>query len=172
MPDGNDAYREKMITLDALDRQILHELQEDCRIQYRELAKRTGKAIGTISNRIQNLIRKGVIKRWTIQIDPEALGYDFTAILHIKIDVVHINQINKELAKIKELYALYNVTGDDDIVALGRFVNRRHLDQVIHRILAIPHIQRTSTSLVLRQLKEDLRVHVPQHEESQTGWTQ
>ncbi len=169
MSDGNNAYHKKKITLDSLDKQILHELQEDCRIQYRELAKRTGRAIGTISNRIQNLVKKGIIKRWTIQIDPESLGYDFTAILHIKIDVVHINQINKELAKIKELYALYNVTGDTDIIALGRFINRRHLDKVIHKILAIPHIQRTSTSLVLRQLKEDLRVHIPQHEESQIG---
>ncbi len=169
MSEGSRVNRKRTITFDALDRQLLHELQEDCRIQYRELAKRTGKAIGTISNRIQNLTRRGIIKRWTVQIDPESLGYDFTAILHIKIDVVHINQINKELTKVKELFALYNVTGDNDIVALGRFVNRRHLDQVIHKILAIPHIQRTSTSLVLRTLKEDLRVHVPQHEESKTG---
>ncbi len=66
---------------------------------------------------------------------------------------------NKELIKIPELVAIYNVTGNYDITTVGRFQNRQHLDKTIHRIIGIPNIQRTSSNLALRTIKEDFKVY-------------
>ncbi len=146
---------------DLIDRIILQRLQENARINYKALADETRKSMGTISNRIQKLLAEGVIKDFSIITDPERIGYDLTAIINIQIDVKHLDFINQELKKIEDLFAIYNITGDYDILAIGRFLSRTHLDQTIHRIISIPHIQRTSTTIALRTLKEDFRVHIP-----------
>jgi DNA-binding Lrp family transcriptional regulator len=150
------------VNLDELDYYILRELQKDSRKQYRELAKEKDKALGTISNRVQRLQHLGVIKNWTINVDPELVGIDFTTIINIKIDVKHLDAINEQLTKIPELIAIYNVTGENDIIAIGRFYNRKHLDLTIHKIINIPHIQRTSSNICLRTLKEDLYLDFPE----------
>lgn len=147
--------------LDDLDKYILRELQKDSRKQYRELAAEQEKALGTISNRIQRLTQLGIIKNWTINVDPELVGIDFTTIINIKIDVKFLDEINKQLTKIPELIAIYNVTGENDIIAIGRFYNRKHLDSTIHKIINIPYIERTSSNICLRTLKEDLYLDFP-----------
>ncbi|MCE7734150.1 MAG: Lrp/AsnC family transcriptional regulator [Candidatus Heimdallarchaeota archaeon] len=147
--------------LDDLDKYILRELQKDSRKQYRELAAEQEKALGTISNRIQRLMQLKIIKNWTINVDPELVGIDFTTIINIKIDVKFLDEINKQLTKIPELIAIYNVTGENDIIAIGRFYNRKHLDFTIHKIINIPYIERTSSNICLRTLKEDLYLDFP-----------
>lgn len=156
----NDSNLDKY-PLDDLDKFILRELQKDSRKQYRELASEQDKALGTISNRIQRLMQLGIIKNWTINVDPELVGIDFTTIINIKIDVKFLDKVNEHLRKIPELIAIYNVTGENDIIAIGRFYNRKHLDSTIHVIINIPHIQRTSSNICLRTLKEDLYLDFP-----------
>ena len=146
--------------LDSLDLELISHIQKDARIQYRKLVEITGKSLGTVSNRIQKLVDSGVIKAWTIQIDAEKIGYDLTILINIQIDVKFLDEVNTHLSQIPELIAIYNVTGDYDITAIARVKSRSHLDQVIHRILETDHIQRTSSNVVLRTLKEDFRVYM------------
>ena len=146
--------------LDELDLEIISHLQKDARIQYRKLVEVTGKSLGTISNRIQKMIDTGVLKGWTVQVDPEKLGYDLTIIINIQIDVKYLDSVNNHLSSIPELIAIYNVTGEFDITAIARVRTRKHLDAVIHKILATDHIRRTSSNMVLRTLKEDFRVYL------------
>ncbi|MDH5402226.1 MAG: Lrp/AsnC family transcriptional regulator [Candidatus Heimdallarchaeota archaeon] len=147
--------------LDDTDLWIIKQLQIDSRTQYRQLAKETGKSLGTIANRIQKLHENGVLNNWSIMVDPEKLGFDLTIVINIEIDVKFLDEINKQIRQIQELFAIYNVTGNFDIIAFGRFYNREHLDRVIHRIINIQHIRRTSSNVVLRNLKEDFRVYFP-----------
>ncbi|MHA2497124.1 MAG: Lrp/AsnC ligand binding domain-containing protein, partial [Candidatus Hodarchaeales archaeon] len=52
--------------------------------------------------------------------------------------------------------AIYNITGDFDLLCIGRFRNRRHLNQVLKDlILPNPHVRGSSTSIALNILKED-----------------
>lgn len=148
-------------TLDDKDRHILRELQENSQKNYRELSDETGASLGTISNRIQKLTSNGVIKSWSIRVDPEKVGFDLTCLINIQIDVKYLDTVNEKLAEIEELVAVYNVTGEYDIVAIGRFLNRKHLDETIHEIINIPHVNRSATLVSLRTLKEDFRVHIP-----------
>ncbi|MHA2251350.1 MAG: Lrp/AsnC family transcriptional regulator [Candidatus Kariarchaeaceae archaeon] len=149
----------KTVFLDDLDRYILQSLQKNSKTHYDDLALKKGKAKSTIANRIKRLIDEKVITNWTVQINAEKIGFDLTVLISIQIDVAWLDEVNRELTKIPELYAIYNVTGDYDVVAIGRFQNRQHLDKTIHKIIKIPHIQRTSSNVALRTLKEDYHVH-------------
>jgi DNA-binding Lrp family transcriptional regulator len=148
------------IELDSTDYEILKALQIDSKTQYRELAEKTGRSLGTIANRINKLQDYEIIKKWTVMIDAEKVGYDLTVVINIQIDPNYLDEINKELTRVEELIALYNVTGEWDIIAIGRFRNRRHLDKVIKQLVKIQDIKRTSSNVALRTLKEDFRVNI------------
>ncbi|RMG37818.1 MAG: Lrp/AsnC family transcriptional regulator [Methanobacteriota archaeon] len=149
-----------MENLDELDTMIIQQLMQDSRIQYRKLVELTGKSLGTVSNRIQRLQDLGIIKHWTVLVDPEKIGFDLTVLINIQIDVKFLDTVNEHLSGIPELVAIYNITGEFDITAIARVRSRRHLDAVIHRILETDHIRRTSSNVVLRILKENFRLQM------------
>ena len=65
--------RTKRRGIDNKDKQILSALQENSKIPFRDLAKSLGIPVATVWRRIKNLEEKGVIKRFTIEIDRKKL---------------------------------------------------------------------------------------------------
>jgi DNA-binding Lrp family transcriptional regulator len=63
------------IKIDAVDRQILHDLQEDGRITNVDLAKRAGISAPPCLRRVRGLEEAGIIKGYHADIDADALGY-------------------------------------------------------------------------------------------------
>ncbi|NNK78351.1 MAG: Lrp/AsnC family transcriptional regulator, partial [Litoreibacter sp.] len=62
--------------LDATDRNILNELQQDASQSLEEIARKTGSSKTPVWNRIKKLRAAGVIKQDTVVLDPEALGLE------------------------------------------------------------------------------------------------
>jgi DNA-binding Lrp family transcriptional regulator len=56
--------------------------------------------------------------------------------------------------------AVYDVTGDWDAFIIGRFAGREDLNGFVKGLLAIPHVDRTVTHLVLNVVKEEPRIAV------------
>jgi DNA-binding Lrp family transcriptional regulator len=69
-------------------------------------------------------------------------------------------ETQKRIAQDPHVAAVYDVTGDWDSFILGRFTGREDLNGFIKGLLAIPHVDRTVTHLVLNVVKEDPRVPV------------
>lgn len=63
------------VKLDAVDRQILHDLQDDGRMTNVDLAKRAGISAPPCLRRVRVLEEAGVIRGYHADIDPDALGY-------------------------------------------------------------------------------------------------
>ena len=61
--------------IDIVDRQILHDLQEDGRITNVDLAKRAGISAPPCLRRVRGLEDAGIIKGYHADIDADALGY-------------------------------------------------------------------------------------------------
>ena len=64
------------VRLDAVDRKILSELQKDASRSLDDIAKTIGASKTPVWNRIKKLRAAGVIKRTTVELDAEALGFD------------------------------------------------------------------------------------------------
>ena len=69
-----DFIREEMKT-DKYDKQILKLLNQNCRISYREMSKILGMKEDTIRYRLFRLVRKGIIRRFTIAVQNPGYGY-------------------------------------------------------------------------------------------------
>jgi len=144
--------------LDDIDFKIINVLQEDSRLSFNKIASKLGISVGTAYNRIKNLEDKGVLKGYTVLIDPFKLGYTMTALILIQAEGAHIVDVENEIAKNDDVISVYDITGDFDIAVTARFKDRTSLNVFIKKLLAAPYVKRTVTNIILNIVKEDLRL--------------
>jgi len=146
--------------LDDIDFKIINVLQEDSRLSFNKIASKLGISVGTAYNRIKNLEDKGVLKGYTVLIDPFKLGYTMTALILIQAEGAHIVDVENEIAKNDDVISVYDITGDFDIAVTARFKDRTSLNVFIKKLLAAPYVKRTVTNIILNVVKEDLRLKI------------
>ena len=146
--------------LDELDRGILAELNVDARRSHRVIAERLKVSPTTVGLRIERMERDGVIGGYVPILDDEALGWELSATVGIRISKGKLREVEERLARDPRAYAIYDVTGDYDALLIGRFRDRRDLDRFVKHALQDPHVERTNTQVVLNRVKEDRRVPV------------
>jgi len=143
--------------LDDVDMRILNEYIEDSRQSYREIARKLGLSPGTVASRAAKLEESGIIKKYTVQVDHEKLGFDLTVLININIGMSpgFYDGKDKDLLNLVEPYAVYHTTGGSDIILIAKFRNREELSKFTKKLFDKPYISRTRTQLVLMTLKED-----------------
>jgi len=146
--------------LDDTDFKIINVLQEDSRLSFNKIASKLGISVGTVYNRIKNLEEKGVLKGYTVLIDPFKLGYTMTALILIQAEGAHIVDVENEIAENDDVISVYDITGDFDIAVTARFKDRTGLNAFIKKLLAAPYVKRTVTNIILNVVKEDLRLKI------------
>ncbi len=144
--------------IDKTDTQILTILQEDSRLSCRKLAGKLGISGVMASARIKNLEDKSLLKGYTALLDPVKLGYDLSAIIFIQIEGGYLKNLTAELSQMANVIAVYEITGDFDIVAVVKLKDRESLNALIKDLLVTPHIKKTMTNITLNVVKEDFRL--------------
>ena len=144
--------------LNYKDSELLKHLCNNGKASQRELAAATGFALGTVSNRLKALEKKKIIKGYYANIDPEKVGFTLTATIHLRITKGNIMDVQSSIANHPRVLAVYDITGEWDSLVLARFKNREEMDDFIKTVLSQQNIERTSTSLVLNNVKEEMKV--------------
>ena len=67
--------------IDDISLKILGLLQENARMSYTEIGQKIGMASTSVKERVQKLEDVGIIKKYTVQLDDEKLGYPINAII-------------------------------------------------------------------------------------------
>ena len=146
--------RRRSIVLDDIDMMILRRLAVYGKEGIRELARNLGKSPSTIAFRIKRLEREGIIRGYTTVIDYRRLGYQINAITLLQVDGAYIEELEEILTKEPNVKAVYDVTGEYDIAIITSFREVEDLDKFIKRIIKIPHVKRSMTSIIFRVVKE------------------
>ncbi|OYT61032.1 MAG: AsnC family transcriptional regulator [Desulfurococcales archaeon ex4484_217_1] len=149
------------MVLDELDKKIINELIDNPRITYRKLARSLGVSVGTVYNRIRKLIGQGIIRDFTVQVDFSKVGYDVTALILVKVDGKHIIDVEREVARYPNVCAVYDVTGEFDVIVVAKFRNIGELNKFIKNLLSKPYVLSTNTSIALNVVKENFKLKVP-----------
>ena len=147
--------------LDDTDRRLLAVLLEDARISQRGLAQRIGVAQGTFTNRLRRLEELGVIKGYTVLLEPESIGWTMTVITGLRIEKGSMINVQQNIAADPRVFAVYDVTGDYDSMVLARVKSRKDLDDLTKTVFTLKGVQRSFTQVVLNTVKEDGRVIPP-----------
>ncbi len=140
--------------IDSLDIKILVELQEDARKSLREIAEKLGVVEGTVYNRINKLKKLGIIKKFIPVIDYSKLGFDLIAVIGITAEGGYLLEVEELLANEPNVTAVYDVTGQFDVITVAKFKDRESLNEFVKRIAGLEHVQKTYTMLVLNVVKE------------------
>ncbi|MGA8905238.1 MAG: Lrp/AsnC family transcriptional regulator [Candidatus Bathyarchaeia archaeon] len=149
-----------MAKLDKIDRTLLKILQKDSRVPLQVIAKRLGIPKSTVHYRISRLEREKVIEGYYAKLNPARLGYDYLAVVLVraKYGPRYHQKVGLRLSKIPGVWAVYYVLGDLDFIVLIRALDRDDYIKKLERLSNMSDIERTSTQVVAKILKEDPRM--------------
>jgi Lrp/AsnC family transcriptional regulator, leucine-responsive regulatory protein len=120
--------------VDRLDQRIIEILVDDARISLKELARRVDLSSPSVSERLRRLEERGVIRSFTVDIDPNAMGYALQAIVRIRPLPGKLHLVQKLIEDIPEFSECDKVTGDDCFIGRLHIRSIEHLDRILDRI--------------------------------------
>ncbi len=147
-----------MPSIDETDKRIISEYLKDARISYREVAKRLHLAVGTILTRTKKLENDGIIKSYSVILNHDKLGYDTIAISEITVSKGKLTEVEHAIAKLSPTCAVYDVTGENDVIVVSKFKSREEMSNFTKKLLSMTNVERTNSRLVLNTIKEDFRL--------------
>ncbi len=137
--------------MDEIDRKILEILREDARIANVALGKKVGLSEPAARRRVANLATRGVIRRFTIDVEE---GGAVQAIVHVTLLPSAVSdKILKELMRSNGVTALFEISGDSDLVVRLAAPDMDELNRRIDAIRHHPEVTATKTSMVLKKWK-------------------
>lgn len=134
--------------LDELDRRIVEALSLDARISVKELAQAIGLSSPSTSERVRRLEERGIIRAFTVDLAPEALGYTLQAIVRVRPMPGKLHIVQQLIADIPEVVECDKVTGDDCFIARLYVRTIGQLDDILDGIVDKAE---TSTAIVKSQ---------------------
>ena len=141
--------------MEDIDRQIVELLAEDGRMSFTDLGKETGLSTSAVHQRVRRLEKRGVIRGYRADIDPDALGLPIAAFVAIRaFDPSTEDKAPKKLAEIKGIESCYSVAGDEAYILKVRVASPVALEALLSEIRALAGVS-TRTSLVLSIPFED-----------------
>lgn len=144
------------IQIDEMDARILTAMSVDSRRSYADVGTEVGLSTAAVHERVKKLVERGVIRRFSLSVEPQALGLAFTAFVAIRNDGgTHCREVAPRLREMPEVQELHSVAGEYDFLAKIRTTHARALEDVLYAIKSIPGVARTTSTVVLNTEFED-----------------
>jgi len=145
-------------SFDKTDLAILRVLLLDSRKTLQEIGNEVGLSPTSCWTRIKKLEASGVIKRYTVDVDPAKLGYHDSVIVQVTLES-HTDEtlydFGRVLATIPEIQEAYLVSGDYDYYIRIAVRDTRDYERLLReKLYKIPGIRHSKSHFVLRVLKE------------------
>lgn len=139
-----------MVTLDAIDRRILVELQRDARITNQELAERVQLSPSPCLRRVRRLEDAGIITGYTALVDQARVDLPITAFVRITLqrqDEEVLASVEDHLRSLPQVVEAHLLAGDQDyllkVVAPSFEAYETFLRTRLRRIPALASLQST-----------------------------
>ncbi|ADN50324.1 Lrp/AsnC family transcriptional regulator [Vulcanisaeta distributa] len=148
--------------IDQTDIEILKMLQDDCRITLDEMANKLKISKSTVYYRIKKLERLGIILGCHAKLSPEKMGKDYVAVILVKAKYGpgYHDKVGQKLAGINGVTAVYYIFGEWDFVLQVRASGKDEILRILEQIMNMEEVERTSTLIVAKVIKEDPRLPI------------
>lgn len=121
--------------IDQTDFEILKLLDENSRIQWKELGQKihmTGQAVG---NRIRRLEDLGIIEQYTIAINRIKLGQIVTAFVTVFVKTVNHQEFKNFCQEVEAISEVHRTSGDGCYLLKTHFASNKELDTFLEQLL-------------------------------------
>ena len=144
---------EHSLRIDGIDEKIIARLLENSRESYASIGDTVGLSTAAVKRRVDRLRADGAIRRFTIDIEPAALGWTIEAFVEVYCEGrVPPDRMREMVSSIPEVAEAYTVTGEADGILRVRAADTAHFEKVLGIIRNHPGVSRTRSSLVLSRL--------------------
>jgi Lrp/AsnC family transcriptional regulator for asnA, asnC and gidA len=137
--------------IDGLDKKILSILTKNARIPFLEVARACNISGAAVHQRVQRLIKSGIISGSQYNVNPKMLGFKTCAFIGIFLDNAALfNSVSEKLAKISEITQCHYITGQWAMFVEVYSRDNEHLRVILaDKIQSITGVSRTETFISL-----------------------
>ncbi|WP_044749378.1 Lrp/AsnC family transcriptional regulator [Bacillus alveayuensis] len=140
--------------LDDIDRKILALLIENGRMSYSDIGKELNLSRVSVRERVNQLVKNGVIEKFTVVVNSEKVGKSVSAFFEVDCEPAYLVEVAQKLADNPNVASCYQMTGPstlhmhvlvEDFTSLEKFVN--------NELYSLKGITRVESHILLRRFK-------------------
>ncbi|SLN57634.1 Leucine-responsive regulatory protein [Aquimixticola soesokkakensis] len=144
------------VQIDAMDRKILQQLQEDASQSLDDIARKVGSSKTPVWNRIRKMREGGVIGQQTVILDPDALGLEACFFVLVRTNAHEADWQKKFLKALRsrpEVLEAHRLAGEIDYILKVRVKNARAYDEFYQALIKEVAIYNVTALLSMEEIK-------------------
>jgi DNA-binding Lrp family transcriptional regulator len=138
-----------MLSMDHMDTRLIELLRSNARVSVAELSKQLGAPRGTVHYRLRRLELEGVIEGYTVRLRRDASRTAMHAWMSLAVRGSETRAVVKRLLGEPCVAALHDTNGRWDLLVELEATDSQHLSTVLEKILRIPGVEKSETSIHL-----------------------
>ncbi|MBP0600408.1 Lrp/AsnC family transcriptional regulator [Herbaspirillum sp. LeCh32-8] len=154
-----------MEKFDRFDRIILETLQANGRASNVELSERAHLSPPQCYRRVQRLEQEGVIRGYTAQLEPAALGLGVTAFVSLSLareQFKQVRSVEKAIRQFPEILECYTISGDFDYLLKVVASDLKSLSAFLtDRLMQVPGVAGVRSMVCMEEIKPASALPVP-----------
>lgn len=133
--------------------ELVKVLMENARIPFMEIARRLGVSEAAVRKRILKLEKEGVIKRYTVEVDPRKLGYQVDAFIGLDTKPEYYIRVLRKLRGMGKTVNLYSSSGDHMILLRCWLRDSEELAEFVKKLEAMEGVVKVCPAIILEKIK-------------------
>lgn len=147
--------------LDDIDLQILRTLQKRGRTKRNELAEEVKLSVPSVSERLNKMEDKEIIKGYYAKLNRKTFNYDIMAFIFVTVDSSkHYKNLITKVEKMPEILECHAVLGEGSHLLKALVKNTEALEKVLSEIQSWQGVTGTKTTYVLSTVKETFEINI------------
>lgn len=138
-----------MISIDRLDAELIRTLADNPRVGLLEVARQLGVARGTVSARLDKLVRRGVVTGFGPDVEPAAVGFPILAFVWLEITQGRLDEAVEQLRGVPELLEAHATSGDRDLLCRVVAKDPEHLQEIVNTMVRTATVRRSTSHIAL-----------------------
>jgi len=148
--------------IDGIDRQLLDELQTDCKRSLKEIGAAVGLSAPSVMERVRKLESAGIIRGYRALLDGRMVGLDISAFIGVSIsNPTLLTAFEEWVDSIPQVLECHHVTGGHTLLLKVKTQNTEDLERLISRIRSMEGVASTETMVVLSTHTERVEIPIP-----------
>ena len=142
--------------MDRIDIRILNCLKKNSRENASVIGEKVNMSVSAVIERIRKLENAGIIRQYTVVLDPKQIGKDLSALISVGVEHPQYNDGFTEFVKsYPEIVECHYVTGDFDFIVKVLTDSTGSLERILNEIKSVPGVSVTKTLVILSTVKND-----------------
>lgn len=150
--------------MDAIDRKILHVLQEDASLSVAEIGNRVGLSSTPCWKRIQRLEADGVIQKRVALIDPGKVGLGITVFVSIETgdhSQAWLTRFAEVVSAMPEVMEFHRMAGDVDYMLRVVVPDIQGYDTFYKKLIATVPLKNVTSRFAMERIKSTTSLPIP-----------